>query len=148
MSLQGLEVAELRILGEGGEGVVAGAEAVHEQEAQVGAGRFAEVQHLFDNEIEEAHPVANGEERLGALQAHAGAEAAVELEHRGLREELGARGDRLRDGGEIGQGLDGGDGGLGDHPGLIRLKHLVAAFKRTDRRFCHSGGFHFFPKVF
>jgi hypothetical protein len=77
---------EVRVGLERGERVVAGGEAVHEDERDVRAVPLAQVQHLPDDHIEEAVPVLNLEERLRLRHPHARAEPAVQLQHHGALE--------------------------------------------------------------
>ena len=80
-----------------GHGVAGGAEAVHEDQRQRGVVLLAEVEHLAGDDVEEREPAAHAEQRLGAVHAHRGAEAAVELDDGGAPD---------RGGGVVGADLD------------------------------------------
>ena len=49
----------------------------------------AQVQHLAGDDVEEGQAAAHAEQRLGPVHAHRGAEAAVELDHRGRADRVG-----------------------------------------------------------
>ena len=63
------------------ERVVAGGEAVHQQQRDARAVALAQVQHLAHDHVEEGEPVLDLDQRLGPRHPHAGAEPAVELQH-------------------------------------------------------------------
>ena len=50
---------------------------------------LAQVEHLPGDDVEEGQPAAHAQQRLGAVHAHRRAEAAVELDHGGLRDRRG-----------------------------------------------------------
>ena len=99
---------------------------------------LAQVQHLPRDDVEERQPAAHAQQRLGALHAHRGAEAAVELDHR-------RRADRL--GGVVVGDLDVAqrrhvdrlDRRLGDHPGLAVLEQPVVVRERLDGQRVDTG---------
>ena len=112
--------------------VLAGAEGVHEDQRQRCVVLLAGVEHLPGDDVEERQPAAHAEERLGAIHAHRGAEAAVQLDHHGAAD--GLRGvlvgdldvvDRLH--------VERVDGRLGDHPGLTVLEQPVIVGEHLDR---------------
>ena len=110
-----------------------GAEAVHEDQRQRGVVLLAQVQHLPGDDVEEGQPAAHAQQRLGAVHAHRGAEAAVELDHRGRADR--GRGVVVGDL-DVGQRLhvDRLDRRLGDHPGLAVLEQPVVVREGLDRR--------------
>ena len=75
---------------DGGHGVARGVEAVHEQQRQRGVVLLAEVEHLPGDDVEEGEAAAHAQQRLRAVHAHRGAEAAVQLDHGG-RADRGTR---------------------------------------------------------
>ena len=83
-------------------------------------------------------PAAHAEQRLGAVHAHRGAEAAVELDHGRLPDRLG---------GDVVVHLDVGqrlhverlDRVLGDHAGLAVLEEPVVVRERVDRDLVDPG---------
>ena len=60
--------------------LMTGAEAVHQQQAHVRAAELAQIEDLTQHKIEEIHALADRQEALGPLQAHAGAQAAIEFD--------------------------------------------------------------------
>ena len=71
-------------------------EAVHQQQRQPRVVAAAQRQHLLDDDVEEGLPLLDLQQRLGAVQAHAGPQAAVELEHHRAVERLAGAGLVLR----------------------------------------------------
>ena len=86
-------------------------------------------------------PAAHAQQRLGAVHAHRGAEAAVELDHRGPADRLG---------GDVVGHLDVGqrlhverlDRRLGDHPGLAVLEQPVVVREGVDGDGVDAGVLH------
>jgi len=74
---------ELGVGSEDPVGVLGGAEAVHQQQRHRGSGLPAQGEDLAGDEVEEAEPAPDLEQRFGAIEAHRGAQSAVELDHRG-----------------------------------------------------------------
>mmetsp|Transcript_115882 Transcript_115882/g.328426 ORF Transcript_115882/g.328426 Transcript_115882/m.328426 type:complete len:417 (+) Transcript_115882:198-1448(+) len=72
---------EFRVLREVAHGVLRRRERVHEHEGQVRLEVLAHRLHLLGNQVQKRVAPGNWQERLGLVQAHAGPEAAVELEH-------------------------------------------------------------------
>ena len=66
------------------QGVVVGAEAVHEQQRQLGSVRRPGRPHLGDDEVQERLAPPYRQQRLGPVHPHRGAEPAVELDHHRL----------------------------------------------------------------
>ena len=132
---------EVVVAGDGRHRVLGGAEAVHEDQRQRRLVRLTQVQHLAADDVEEAHPLAHAQQRLGAVHAHRGAEAAVELDDGGGADR-GLRG--LVVDGDVGQRLhvDRVDRRLGDHPRLTVLEEPVVVGERLDRHLVDAFGDH------
>ena len=77
---------EVGILREDLQRLVGRAEGVHQHERQLDVRLLAQREHLQRDDVEEGEAVLDLERRLRARHAHAGPEAAVELDHRGLRQ--------------------------------------------------------------
>ncbi len=130
---------EVGVAPQGGQRVLAGAEGVHEQQREAGAGGLPGGADLADDDVQEgedlaaAGGLADGQERLGLVHAHGRAEPAVELEHRGLRE--GGCRVVVADGqlGAVGDVDEGVDVGLADQAGLAGLQEVVEPRERVDR---------------
>ena len=129
---------QVLVAGEGRHRVGRGAEGVHEQQRQRGVVLLAQVQHLAGDDVEEAQPAAHAEQRLGALHAHRGAEAAVELDDRGPADRLGRD---VVGHVDVGQRLhvERLDRVLGDHAGLAVLEEPVVVRERVDRDLVDPG---------
>ena len=133
---------ELRVRGERLQRVVAGGEGVHQDEREPRVVALAQREHLAGDDVQEAVAVLGLEQRLGAGQAHARAEAAVEAQHDRLLQRLalgvGVVGElvELR---EAGRGLD---RVLGHEPGLARLELAVVVLERADGGVRHAVGPH------
>ena len=85
--LKKLEVggdAKLRIAGKMRPRVLARAEAVHQEEAQVCARLRSGSQHLPGDQVEEGFAIAHNQKRFRLFQAHARAETPIKLQHNGL----------------------------------------------------------------
>jgi hypothetical protein len=82
---------ELGVLRQRRQCVVARSEAVHQQQRDARAGALTQVKNLAHDHVEEREPVLHLDQRLRARHAHAGAEAAVELQHHGAIEARAAR---------------------------------------------------------
>mmetsp|Transcript_50795 Transcript_50795/g.151994 ORF Transcript_50795/g.151994 Transcript_50795/m.151994 type:complete len:256 (-) Transcript_50795:67-834(-) len=80
--------AELGVLGEGRQGVGGCRERVHEHERQVRLVRLLHRGNLLGDEVQEAVAAGDRQERLGLVQAHAGSQAAVELQDDSLLQQL------------------------------------------------------------
>ena len=80
---------EVLVAGDRGHGVGRGAEGVHQDQRQRGVVLLAEVQHLARDHVEEGQPAAHAQQRLGAVHAHRGAQAAVELDDGGGADRVG-----------------------------------------------------------
>mmetsp|Transcript_52796 Transcript_52796/g.141404 ORF Transcript_52796/g.141404 Transcript_52796/m.141404 type:complete len:441 (-) Transcript_52796:273-1595(-) len=78
---------KLRVLGQGRQGVCGGREGVHEHEGEVGLVGLLHGGHLLGDEVQEALVASDRKERLCLVQAHAGAQAAVQLQNDRLREQ-------------------------------------------------------------
>ncbi len=144
--LDRVHVAEFRILRERRPRVAARAVAVQQEEPKVRARSPPTVQNLPDGQVEKSEPVVNGKQRLRPLQAHPGAESAVEIQHRSLAQQRRIRGDArgdLRQRGQVASGLD---RRLRDQPGFVLREESVTAFEGTNRRLADAGSFHLFPK--
>ena len=134
--------------------VLGGAERVHQRQRQTdvepGAGR----DHLADDDVDEPHLLglvaAHRQQRLGAFQAHGRAQAAVELEERGLGEGI----DRLvmvdglvdvMEAGHAGQRLH---AVLADPAaGLLGAPDVVQPLELGDRRVAHAVGLHLLGRM-
>ena len=103
---------------------------------------LAQVQHLPGDDVEEAQAAAHAQQRLGAVHAHRGAEAAVELDDRGPADRLGR--DVVADL-DVGQRLhvERVDRRLRDHPGLAVLEQAVVVRERVDGDGVDTGVLHF-----
>ena len=77
---------EVGVLREDLERLLRRAEGVHQHERQLDAPPLAQREHLQGDDVEEGQAVPDLERRLRAGHAHAGAEAAVELDDGGLRQ--------------------------------------------------------------
>jgi len=102
------------------------------------------VADLGDDEVEEGLPVADGEQGLGAVQAHGGAEAAVELDHDGLGESVVCL--RLVDV-HVCEAFDVGEGAdrlLGDQAGLAGGGEAVVVREDRAGSVVRASGTHLF----
>ncbi len=79
---------QVLVLREQLEGVLAGAERVHEHERQTGAGGGAGGADLLDDDVQEGAAVPHGQQGLRTVQPHRGPEAAVEIDDDQLVERL------------------------------------------------------------
>ena len=120
------------------EGVGGGVERVHEDQRERGAVLLAQVEHLAGDDVEERQAASYAQQGLGAIHAHGGAEAAVELDHHGGPDRVGGR---LVGHLDVGEGLhlDRLDGGLGDHSRLPVLDQPVVVREDVDRRLVDAG---------
>lgn len=117
---------------EDGGGVIGGGEAVHEQQGEGGVVFAAEVEDLAADEVEEGEAVFDGEEGLGAVESHAGAEATVEFDEEGVGKGAasgGFGGVEVGEGGDVVEGFEGGDG---DGGGLAVADALDLAAEGPD----------------
>mmetsp|Transcript_1511 Transcript_1511/g.3893 ORF Transcript_1511/g.3893 Transcript_1511/m.3893 type:complete len:392 (+) Transcript_1511:876-2051(+) len=131
---------EVRARGLGGGGAVEQREARRWCAAILRA-RLAHALHLRDDQVEERHVgLAHHEERLGALQPHAGAQPAVELEHHRLTHERPIR--HLGQVRERRERRDGLDVRLGDRAGLAAEQLEVVALEGGDGGVGLAGGTH------
>ena len=64
--------------------VLAGVEAVHQQQSHIFPTGLSQVEDLSHHDVEEIRPVAHREKTFRRLQTHAGAQSAVELDHHHL----------------------------------------------------------------
>ena len=76
------------VLGERRERVPTGAEGVHEDQRQSDSVEPARRHHLVDQQVEERLAVAHGQQRLGPVHPHGGAQTPVELDQNGARQRL------------------------------------------------------------
>ena len=132
---------------EGGAGVLAGGEGVHEEKVDMGLGFGAESGDLLCDEVEEGLSVFDLEETFCLLQTHAGAEAAVELDDHGLVEKghvpFGMLAGDRQVIGNIGGGVD----CLLAHEALVAgAQEVESAFEGSDCSFSETGRFHLFTK--
>jgi len=118
---------------ERGQGGIAGGEAVHRHEREPGIEAGPQAEHLADNHVQEGEPLLDLEQRLGGVQAHAGPEAAVELEHHGAVERLAGAGLVLRQLLGVRQVLHRLEAGLGQRAHVALAQLLVVAAEGLDR---------------
>ena len=126
---------------ERGQAVLGGAEGVHQQQREAYVVLLAHVQDLAGDHVQEAQALAHAQQRLGAVHAHRGAEATVELDHRGG----GDGGVRLvvADHGVTDRrDVDRLDRVLRDHPGLPVLELAVVICECLHRDVIHAGVAH------
>src|SRR5215831_6201982 len=71
----------LRIFFQKVEGVAAGAEAVHQEEAKRHFVMLAKVQHLSNYEVEKSESLLDRQQGFGSFESHAGAQATVQLQN-------------------------------------------------------------------
>ena len=116
---------QIRVCREDRLGLLRGAEGVHEEQREGGGILRAQREHLPGDDVEEGEPVAHQERRLGASQAHARAEPAVELDDDDLPQCLGPLGVARLDALKPGQVDEGLDGVLGDRALSAGLQLVV-----------------------
>ena len=98
---------------------------------------------LFGDDIEERVVAAHAQQRFGLLEAHAGAQAAVEAQHDGLFEGRSARGGvcvERAQGGDVGHRLD---GRLGKHAAGAGRELAVGVDECADGGRVECSGLHF-----
>ena len=127
------------------QGVVAGAEAVHEQQRQPHVVPLAQREHLAGDDVEEGQPVADLEQRLGPVQAHRGAQAAVELDTTVPAERLDARRRRARRRRRAPPCRAGSMRASRDHAGLAALDQPVVVAEHLDGHRVDALGGHLVP---
>ncbi len=130
--VQGNVHRELRIGGQGLEGGVPGVEAVHEDQGQADAGLLPGVEHLAHNDVQEGEVVLDPDQGLGAGHAHAGAQAAVELQHHGSVQGLTSRLGVVPQIRQFGQAVHGQGLVTGDVAGLSLEELGVVVAKGAD----------------
>mmetsp|Transcript_21030 Transcript_21030/g.62205 ORF Transcript_21030/g.62205 Transcript_21030/m.62205 type:complete len:280 (+) Transcript_21030:1028-1867(+) len=115
-------------------------ERVHQHEGERHAGGGAHLLHLQRDEVEEVSPLLELEQRLCLLEAHAGAEAAVQLDHhRRLEQRRVLRGER----GVVGQRLDRLDALARNHQVGAAGEHLEVVLEGGDCGVREALGAHF-----
>ncbi len=135
------------VFGEVVEGIFTGGEGVHQQEAHGRAGDGAEVLDLLDDDVQEGVLSFDGKQALGFLQAHACAQASIELDADGLRDQRGIGWRCGRDDGIPALDLvRRGDGIFGDHAAAVGGQGVVAATECADGGGAQADAPHLFIK--
>ena len=122
---------DLGVPGQHLEGVLAGAEGVHEDQRQAHTVAPTRCQNLIDQQVQEGLAVTYRQKGLGAIQAHRGAQAPVEPDEDRLAQRLASL---LLTDLDVSKGVDlrqGLDGLLGDESRGSRFQGLVVV--REDR---------------
>jgi hypothetical protein len=132
--------AQVRILGQVAERILGCREAVHQHECKVGLVLRAHRANLLGDQVEEGVVAFDGQQRLGLVESHAGAEAAVELEHQRLLQErrVGLNVERVH----VRERVDRRDAALGDHGRSARDEDAVVVLECGDRRLVQPLGRH------
>mmetsp|Transcript_115879 Transcript_115879/g.328408 ORF Transcript_115879/g.328408 Transcript_115879/m.328408 type:complete len:511 (+) Transcript_115879:198-1730(+) len=124
--------AEVRVLREEGEGVGRRGEGVHEQEGEVRLEALAHHLHLLGDEVQERVAARDLQQRLGLVEAHARAEAAVQLQHHRRFQERRVRGHvQLL---ELGEAVHRREGAVGDHRVGAGREHAEVVLEGGDGR--------------
>mmetsp|Transcript_31004 Transcript_31004/g.79027 ORF Transcript_31004/g.79027 Transcript_31004/m.79027 type:complete len:533 (-) Transcript_31004:21-1619(-) len=134
-------LAQVLVLGQGLLGVRGRGEGVHEHELQVGLVFALHDADLLSDEVQEGVAARDRQQRLRLVQAHASAQAAVQLQHNGLLQQrlrvLGLRQALVR-----GQRGDGVEGALGDHRVGAGAEHTKVVLEGSDGRVVQPLGLH------
>mmetsp|Transcript_141976 Transcript_141976/g.453889 ORF Transcript_141976/g.453889 Transcript_141976/m.453889 type:complete len:568 (+) Transcript_141976:131-1834(+) len=123
-------LAELLVRGERLERVCGRGERVHKHELNLGLELLVHGAHLLRDQVQEAVALGDRQQGLRLVEAHACAEAAVQLQNHGALEKAGVRlhVELL----EILEGLDGVEQGLGQHDVRARGEHAQIVLEGGD----------------
>ena len=105
----------------------------------------AEVEDLAGDEVEEGEVVFDGDERLGLIEAHAGAESAVEFDDAETVEECGFGG-IVHDVRQIWNAVGGGEGIFRDESGVAGGGLVPSTFEAGAGGKGQSGVAHFLQR--